>query len=305
MFMLVLIYYIKADIYLIDKSVANLTHLGAVATGLGFLAIGWLVYDILCRTPLGKNEPVFAALLFGLSTGAAYLMCSLFSGRGAFIHFGAMLGTIMAANVFFVIMPGQREMVKAKAEGRIPDPIHSANGKQRSVHNTYFTMPVLFVMISNHYALFTNHKYNWVILMAIALAGVCIRLFFTYKHRGVKLPQLIGIALVLLGLVFWYLRPAPAPVRAEGQPAMPFSKVSVIIEQKCAVCHMQQPSFAGFAAAPKNILFDSKAAIKQNAQTLHQQTVVLKAMPLGNLTNITDAERALIDAWFTSGASVD
>ena len=143
MFLMILIYYVQADVYLIDKRVASLTHMGAVLLGLVFLALGWIIYDVLCRTALSKNEPVFAAILFALSGVAAYLLCSFFSGRGAFIHFGAMLGTIMAANVFFVIMPGQREMVKAKAENRVPDPKHAANGKLRSVHNTYFTMPVL------------------------------------------------------------------------------------------------------------------------------------------------------------------
>ena len=306
MFLMVLIYYVQADVYLIDQRVANLTHMGAVLLGLVFLALGWIIYDVLCRTALSKNEPVFAAILFVLSGLAAYLLCSFFSGRGAFIHFGAMLGTIMAANVFFVIMPGQREMVKAKAENRVPDPKHAANGKLRSVHNTYFTMPVLFVMISNHYALFTNHKYNWAVLMAIALAGVLIRLYFTFKHRGNHRPWLFGGGLLILAGVFWALRPAPVIAPPAGAAStVSYARVAAIIEQRCAVCHAEKPSFAGFAAAPKNILLDSKTHIATNAQSTYQQAVVLKAMPPGNLTGITDAERGVIEAWFVAGAKVE
>ena len=301
MFLMVLVYYVQADIYLIDKRVAPLTHMGAVALGLAFLALGWIIYDMLCNTALSKNEPVFAAILFALSSGAAYLLCSFFSGRGAFIHFGAMLGTIMAANVFFVIMPGQREMVKAKLENRVPDPSFSANGKLRSVHNTYFTMPVLFVMISNHYALFTNHKYNWVVLMTIALAGVLIRLYFTFKHRGRVMPWLFGGGLLILGALFWALRPQPVPQSLTAS-AVKFSEVQRVIAERCAVCHAEKPGFAGIAAAPKNILLDSAEQIRANAQSTYQQAVVLKSMPPGNLTQMTDAERELIGRWHAAGS---
>ncbi len=174
---------------------------------------------------------MLAAVMLTLCTVAAYALTHLFSGRGAYIHFGAMLGTIMTANVFFVIMPGQREMVKARADGRAPDPVHGARGKQRSVHNTYFTLPVLFTMISNHYALFTNAKWNWLVLMAIALAGVFIRLFFTFRHRGIVKPSFWAIGIALLAAVFVALMPRGAGTAA-GKAT--FADVQAIVVARCA-----------------------------------------------------------------------
>jgi uncharacterized membrane protein len=299
MFLLGLVYYLGAEVYLVDRAVADLSKPAAIAIGLAFLAGGWLVYDLLCRSPLGRNEPVLAAVMLALCALAAYALTHLFSGRGAFIHFGAMLGTIMAANVLMVIMPGQREMVKAKAADRIPDPSHAARGKQRSVHNTYFTLPVLFTMISNHYAAFTNAQHAWLVLVAISLAGVFVRLFFTLRHRGIVKPSFWAIAIALLAAVFVALRPSPAP-RVEG--AVTFAQVRAIVTERCAGCHADRPTFAGFAAAPKNVALDTTERIVTHAQAVHQQTVVLKAMPIGNLTAMTDAERAVIDAWFRAGA---
>jgi len=302
MFMLGLIYYVSAEVYLIDRSVADLSKPASIAIGLAFLAGGWIVYDLLCRSPLGRREPLLAAVMLALCTVAAYALTHLYSGRGAYIHFGGMLGTIMTANVFFVIMPGQREMVKAKAEGRVPDPAYSARGKQRSVHNTYFTLPVLFTMISNHYALFTNATWNWLVLMAIALAGVFIRLFFTFRHRGVVKPSFWAIGIALLAAVFVALTPRSGGT-APGEAR--FADVQAIVVARCAGCHAATPTFAGFAAAPKNVLLDTNERILAQAQLVHQQTVVLKAMPIGNLTRMTDEERAKVDAWFRAGAKAD
>jgi uncharacterized membrane protein len=302
MFMLGLIYYASAEVYLIDRSVADLGKPASIAIGLGFLAGGWIVYDLLCRSPLGRREPILAAVMLALCTVAAYALTHLFSGRGAYIHFGAMLGTIMTANVFFVIMPGQREMVKARVDGRAPDPVHGARGKQRSVHNTYFTLPVLFTMISNHYALFTNAKWNWLVLMAIALAGVFIRLFFTFRHRGIVKPSFWAIGIALLAAVFVALMPRGAGTAA-GEAT--FADVQAIVVARCAGCHAVTPTFAGFAAAPKNVLLDTSERILAQSQLVHQQTVVLKAMPIGNLTQMTDGERAKVDAWFRAGAKAD
>ncbi len=302
MFMLGLIYYASAEVYLIDRSVADLGKPASIAIGLAFLAGGWIVYDLLCRSPLGRREPILAAVMLALCTVAAYALTHLFSGRGAYIHFGAMLGTIMTANVFFVIMPGQREMVKARVEGRAPDPVHGARGKQRSVHNTYFTLPVLFTMISNHYALFTNAKWNWLVLMAIALAGVFIRLFFTFRHRGIAKPSFWAIGIALLAAVFVALMPR-GPGTATGEAT--FADVQAIVVARCTGCHAATPTFAGFAAAPKNVLLDTSERILAQSQLVHQQTVVLKAMPIGNLTQMTGEERAKVDAWFRAGAKAE
>jgi uncharacterized membrane protein len=302
MFMLGLIYYASAEVYLIDRSVADLGKPASIAIGLAFLAGGWIVYDLLCRSPLGRREPILASVMLALCTVAAYALTQLYSGRGAYIHFGGMLGTIMTANVFFVIMPGQREMVKARVDGRAPDPVHGARGKQRSVHNTYFTLPVLFTMISNHYALFTNATWNWLVLMAIALAGVFIRLFFTFRHRGIVKPSFWAIGIALLAAVFVALMPRGAVIAA-GEAT--FGDVQAIVVARCASCHAATPTFAGFAAAPKNVLLDTSERILAQSKLVHQQTVVLKAMPIGNLTQMTDEERAKVDAWFRAGAKAE
>ena len=302
MFLLGLVYYLGAEVYLIDRSVADLSRPAAIAIGLAFLAGGWLVYDLLCRSPLGAREPLLAALMLALCTLAAFALTHLFSGRGAFMHFGAMLGTIMAGNVLFVIMPAQREMVRAKADGRVPDPAHAVRGKQRSVHNTYFTLPVLFTMISNHYATFTSAPRAWLVLMAVALAGVFVRLFFTFRHRGVVKPSFWVLALALLAAVFVALAPRAAPGHAGD---VRFAEVRAIVDARCVTCHAQHPTFAGFASAPKNVMLDTPERILAQAQLLHQQTVVLKAMPIGNLTAMSDLERATVDAWFRAGAKPD
>lgn len=302
-FLLVLIYYVGAEVYLVDRAVADISAPAAIGLGVAFLAGGWIVYDLLCRSPLGAREPLLAAIMLALCTLAAYALTQLFSGRGAYIHFGAMLGTIMAANVFFVIMPSQREMVKAKVEGRVPDPAYAARGKQRSVHNTYFTLPVLFVMISNHYAQFTNAKFNWLVLVAISLAGVFIRLFFTFRHRGALKPSFWVIALALLAAVFVALMPRGTAPVAGAAPR--YAEVEKIVVERCAGCHADKPTYAGFAAAPKNVLLDTRERILAQAATIHQQTVALKAMPIGNLTHMTDDERAVLDRWFRAGAKGD
>ncbi len=302
MFMLVLVYWLGAGVYLIDPAVADLSPGVAVAIAAAFLVGGWLVYDALCRSRLGANEPVLAAVLLAGCSVAAWALCQLFSGRGAFIHFGAMLGTIMAANVFFVIIPGQKDLVRAKAEGRAPDPIHGVRGKQRSVHNTYFTLPVLFTMISNHYASLTQHRHAWLALVGMAVAGATIRLWFVMRHRGQSRPALVAVGLAAVAGTFALAMPrADASRAASGTPDL--AAVRQVVEARCAGCHAERPTYPGFASPPKNVVLDSPEAIVRQAQTIHQQTVVTKAMPIGNVTRITDDERALIDAWFRAGAS--
>ena len=300
MFMLVLVYWLGADVYLIDPAVANLAPAAAVAIAAACLVGGWIVYDALCRSRLGKNESALAAALLAGCSLAAWGLCQLFSGRGAFIHFGAMLGTIMAANVFFVIIPGQKELVRAKQAGRVPDPIHGLRGRQRSVHNTYFTLPVLFTMISNHYASLTNHRHAWLALVGMAVAGATIRLWFVMRHRGQSRPALIAVGVASIIGTFALAMPRVDAGRtgqsSSGTPDM--AAVSAIVEARCVGCHAQRPTWPGFASAPNNVLLDSPDAIRRQALAIHQQSVVTKAMPIGNLTKMTDDERATIDAWF-------
>jgi len=308
MFLISLMYWYQAEIYLIDPSVMPLSKPVAVLLGMLTLLVGWIAYDQLCKSPLGKQEAKLSALMLVFVSVAAWVLCQIFSGRGAYLHYGAMLGTIMVANVFFVIMPGQRDLVSAKSEGRAPDPIHGIRAKQRSVHNTYFTLPVLFVMISNHYAMTWGHEYNWLILIALSIAGALIRVYFVQRHKGNQtLIPLIAAAVLIMGVAAAIVpRPTELVTLDSGvSSAELFAKVQTVVGVRCASCHAKVPSQPGFSAPPAGVILESAADIIKQAQTIHQQVVVTKAMPIGNLTQITDEERVLIDQWFQSGAKAE
>ena len=295
MFLLVLVYWYGAQVYLIDSSVAELTPLAAVGLAAASIAGSWIVYDLLCKTKLGDNERLFAVVLFGLVAVLAWGLCQLFSGRGAYIHFGAVLGTIMVANVFFIIIPGQRRMVDAAKRGEMPDPRDGVRAKQRSVHNTYFTLPVLFVMTSNHYAMTYSHEYNWAILIAISLAGALIRIFFVARHSGKASPITLIIAGLLLAGVAALIVPRAS---ASSGEAVAFDDVRAVVAHRCMSCHSAAPTHPAFPAAPGGVILDTDAQIVAEAQRIHQQTVVTRVMPIGNLTNISEEERDIIDRWF-------
>ncbi len=306
-FLLGLIYWYSAEIYLIDPGVLALSKPAAIGISIAFLAGGWLVYDLLCKSPLGRNDAALGLVMFVLVAIAAYALCQIFSGRGAYLMFGAMLGTIMAANVFFVIIPGQKKMVNAIRAGQEPDPEPGRQGKQRSVHNTYFTLPVLFTMISNHYAMTYGHEYNWAILIAISLAGALIRVYFVSRHSGkpAYVPAAVAVALLAVVVVAMVPQPRPVVVADGAAPTVGFTEVRGVIEQRCTGCHASQPTFAGFAAPPKGIVYDTDEQIVAQATSIHQQAVLSKAMPIGNLTQMTEEERELIDQWFRAGASAN
>jgi uncharacterized membrane protein len=232
------------------------------------------------------------------------LLTHWLSGRAAYIHVGAMIGTIMVANVAMVIIPGQRKMVNAMIAGDKPDPIYGIRAKQRSVHNNYFTLPVLFIMISNHFAMTYRHEHAWAVLAGIMLAGVFIRHFFNLRHKGRvewKYPA-VGVLLLLAVAVAIAPRPPAASASANANAGAQFASVQSIIQQRCVSCHAAQPTQPGFATAPAGVMLDDPHGISQNAQRIYQQAVQLKAMPLANMTNMTDAERAQVAAWFESGA---
>lgn len=306
MFLISLMYWYQAEIYLIDPSVMALSKPVAVLLGMLTLIVGWVAYDQLCKSPVGEQEAKLSALMLVFVSFAAWGLCQIFSGRGAYLHFGAMLGTIMVANVFFVIMPGQRDLVAAKEEGRAPDPRHGITAKQRSVHNTYFTLPVLFVMISNHYAMTWGHEYNWLILIALSVAGALIRVYFVQRHKGVQTPiPLIAAAILIMAVAAAIVPKARAPVVLDASVNVieQFAEVQSVIQERCTVCHADVPSYPGFSAPPKGIVLQTADDIVAQAQTIHQQSVITNAMPIGNLTQITEAERTLIDRWFLSGAN--
>jgi uncharacterized membrane protein len=304
-FALFLISYLwSPNVYLIDPNVMAWSPAGAIAAALAFLVVFWLLYDAICRT-LGQSQNGDAkvgALVLVLVCVAAYAATHLFAGRAAFLIVGAMIATAMSANVFFWIIPGQRTVVAQIKAGQPVDPIHGQRGKQRSVHNTYFTLPVLFAMLSNHYSFTYAHPQNWLILIGMRFAGAAIRQFFVLRH-GFKLGRnahpwpyaAVGV-LVLLALIVW-LR--PAPVAAVALPeTVGYAELKPVIEQRCVMCH-------GAALASKNVRLNSPEEVKAHAQAIYQQVVVGKLMPMNNATGITDEERALFAKWFTSGAKVD
>ncbi|MDJ0956568.1 MAG: urate hydroxylase PuuD [Arenicellales bacterium] len=305
-FLLILIYWYSAEVYLIDTRISDISKPIAITIGITSLIGGWIVYDLLCKSPLGQKDSTLGIVLFVFVVVAAFLLCQVFSGRGAFIHFGAMLGTIMVANVAMVIIPGQKELVNATKEGRDPDPKHGIKGKQRSVHNTYFTLPVLFVMISNHYAMTYGHEYNWLILVALSLAGALVRVYFVARHSGRASPIPLVISVILLLGVAAAIVPGSAATKSiEATSKLSFAQVESVIKQRCASCHASQPTQPGFTGAPAGIVFDSAKDIVNQAIQIHQQTVVSKVMPIGNLTGMTEEERSLIDSWFKAGAKID
>lgn len=302
LFLLILIYWYGAELYTIDPQVMALSKTGAISIGIGTLVFGWLIYDLLCRSAIGNNDKWMGLAILVLVSITAFSLSQVFSGRAAFIHYGAMLGTIMVANVFFIIIPGQKKMVASIKAGETPDPIHGIRGKQRSVHNTFFTLPVLFVMISNHYALSYNHDWNWLILIGLSVAGALIRVYFVARHKGNASPLTLIIAGVLLAAMIVAGAPEPTPDTPPGE-ATSFSEIKQIISTRCTSCHSQTPSQAGFASAPAGVVLETDEQILSRALLIHQQAVVAKAMPLGNLTGMTQVERDKMNRWFIAGAT--
>ncbi|MCY4362062.1 MAG: urate hydroxylase PuuD [Gammaproteobacteria bacterium] len=309
--LLVLMYYVNADVYLVDKSVADLTGGQAIAISIGFIVASWVVYDLLCRT--GLSDAWIGLVGFLFLVAAVYLLTDLFSGRGAYIQTGSMLGTIMVANVFMVIIPGQRELVEAKLRGEDPDPLPGIRGKQRSVHNNYITLPVLFVMLSPHYPMTYGHEYNWLLLIAIFIAGVLIRHFFNLRNQGKAEPLLLFIALVIIILAAFMAAPKSRAIpdrdvapRAE-QPVEPvsFAQVRQVIVQRCNNCHSIEPNHPTAPVAPNAVMFDTPEQIAQWAQRIHDRTVTTRTMPLANLTQMTDEERLLVARWYKTGAEIE
>ncbi len=300
--LLAIVYWWGAGTYLIDRSVLDIGVPAAIAISAGSLVVGWFVYDALCRH-IG-DERWLALVVYALVVASAYGYAQVFGARAAYIHVGALMGTIMVWNVFFHIIPGQKKMVAEIRAGREPDPRPGIVGKQRSVHNTYFTLPVLFIMISNHFPMTYGHRLGWVVLAVFVLAGALIRQFFVLRHRGKVIWALpaTGVAL-LLGVAI-----ALAPVsKSSGtaDAAVPFTRVQAIVQQRCVTCHAERPTFAGFQQPPAGVMLDTPERIQAAAPRIHQQAIATQTMPLGNLTQMTTDERALLGRWLAAGAKID
>ena len=292
--LLVAMYYANAQLYLVDPAVMPLSTPAAIGISLAVLTAGLVVYEGLCRSPLGRNELALGTALFLLLAAGAWGLTQVFSGRGAFIHYGAILGTIMAGNVAHVIIPGQRRMVQAVSQGRTPDPKDGWMGKQRSVHNTYFTLPVVFAMLSSHYAMTYGHRWNWLVLVSMTLAGGLIRVWFVMRHKGRAPAWVLGAGLLFIVAPFFLLYPERGPAKADP---VSFAEVKRIIDARCVACHAERPSFQGMAEAPKGVKLDTAERIQAQRGQIYQQTVLTKAMPPGNLTQMTEEERALLARW--------
>ena len=294
-FLTALLYWYGAEVYLIDRSVADFSAPVAVGIAIALIVGGWIVYDLLCKSPLARDTRVFGGILLVLASVLAWGLCQLFGGRGAYIHYGVVLGTIMVANVFFVIIPGQKLMVAAAERGEKPDPIHGLRGKQRSVHNTYFTLPVLFVMTSNHFAMAFGHEYNWLILIGISLAGALIRIYFVERHKGKASALPVVLAVALLAVIAAAIAPRP---QESDDTNVSIDQVQIVINARCTSCHSSDPSHPAFPVAPLGIMFDTEEQIITEADRIYQQTVVTRVMPIGNLTAMTNEERQVIKAWY-------
>ena len=297
--LLVAMYYVHAQTYLLDPTVADIAPWQAIAASVALIAAGWMFYDQLCKRLGLEREGWIAVAMIAFVALTAWALSHLYSGRGLYIQVGAMLGTIMVANVAHVIIPGQRRLVEAKRRGVAPDPVDGARGKQRSVHNNYFTLPVLFVMISNHYPMTYGSRYGWLVLVAILLLAAYVRHFFNLRHRGRAvwaIPVSAAIGAAALGFA---IAPQPPPRVAQRTS---FADVQSIVARRCASCHADRPTQAGFASAPKDVMLDTPERIVANAPRIYEQAVATRAMPIGNLTGMTDVERDTIASWIASGA---
>jgi uncharacterized membrane protein len=301
--LMIVLYYLDADVRLVDPAVADLPEGTAVGLSLILLAAAWFVYDVLCRV-LGARQVLLALCIAVLVAASAYGAGELFSGRAAYLQVGAMLGTIMAANVLFNIIPAHREVVAAKEAGREPDPAPGLAARQRSVHNNYFTLPVVFTMISNHFPFTYGHEHAWLILVALMFIGAWIRLFFNLRRRGRNVWAIPVTAAVGLVALAFAIEPDEAP-SGEGARTVAFAEVRTIVERRCATCHSARPTDDRFTTAPKGIRFDTPQQIASQADAIDRQAVSTKAMPLGNVTGMTQDERDLLGAWIGQGAKIE
>ncbi|HEY8807456.1 MAG TPA: urate hydroxylase PuuD, partial [Candidatus Limnocylindria bacterium] len=296
--LMVLLYYVDPTQYLMDPNRPRFQGWELVVASVAILLFSWLAYDLLSRS-FAANERALTIALVVLTVVIAALSGYLFSPRGAFIQVGATLGTLMAANVFFTIIPGQRALVAATAAGREPDTGPGVRGKQRSVHNNYLTLPVLFAMISQHFPFTYGRDNSWLVLLGFMALGALVRHIFNLRHQARDVRRTAALVAALAVVLIVAL--APQPQGAAGLTAADFPAVQKVFEARCVTCHSSTPTREGFTAAPKGVMFDTQAEIVANARRAYEQVVVTKAMPLGNVTGITDAERELIGRWVRSG----
>jgi uncharacterized membrane protein len=302
--LLAIVYYCSADLYLIDRGVLDLTPLQAIALSIAGLAAGWVAYDLMCKSPLGKNDLYLAVAGFVFLVAMSYGYSLLFSGRGAFMQMGAVMGTIMVANVFFIIIPNQRRVVADLVAGRTPDSSLGAAGKQRSLHNNYLTLPVVFIMIANHYPLAFATRFSWVILALVMIMGVSIRHFYNTRHRGLPSPWWTWAVTAACGLAVMMLSSLGAAPGTSLGAAPSATELAVgaesVILGRCSMCHGAEPSWPGIGVAPKGVRLETHEQMVVHKDAIRVAAVLTHFMPPGNVTEITPEERETLAAWLAT-----
>jgi uncharacterized membrane protein len=309
-FLLVVLYYASPELFLIDRSVADLAPWQAIAIGIACLVVGWVVYDLLCKSPVGRNDWLLYAVLFAFVVAVTWGLTQVFSGRGAFIHAGALIATMMTNNVAHIIIPNQRKTVAALIAGEEPNPAWGAQAKQRSTHNNYLTLPVVFLMLSNHYPLAFATQFNWIIVALVLAMGVTIRYFFFSMHAGKGyLWWTWAVTAILFVIAMWLSQAGPA-VRGEQAVAAPsariamltgspqFAEVRDIVTGRCSMCHAAEPVWEGIARPPKLVMLESDFDIARHAEQIYAQAARSNAMPPGNVSELSAAERETLAAWY-------
>jgi uncharacterized membrane protein len=295
-------YYLEAETYLVDKTVADIPVWAAISISVAGLAVAWVAYDVLCR--LVHDDRIVLVAVLALVAAATWGATQLLSPRAAFLQVGAMLGTIMVANVFFSIIPAHWEVVRAKEQGRPPSAGPGLEAKRRSVHNNYLTLPVVLTMIGNHFPFVYAHEHAWLVIVALMALGAWIRHFFNLRHAGNTvwwIPITAAAGVIALAVV---IEPDDGPAAADGA-RVELSDVTAIVERRCTPCHSSEPTQEGFTAAPAGVRFDTAEQIVAQADAIRRQAVDSRAMPLGNVTGMTDEERELLGAWIEQGAKTE
>jgi uncharacterized membrane protein len=306
--LMTIVYYLNADVYMVDKAVADISSAAAIGIGVGALVVGWTVYDVLCRTPLLKYPTMMLVVMFAFLTGSAWLLSQYLAPRAAYIHVGAMIGSMMAGNVLMVIIPGQRRLVEAAERGEEPDAWQGIYAGLRSRHNNYFTLPVLFIMISNHFSSTWGNEWGWLVLAGIAAAGIAVRHHFNVRHKTNRWAWTMpAAALALVGLAYFTAPADPGAERAaalEEHAPVQYSDVKAIIATRCLPCHSKTPTDDVFTAPPNGVVFDTDDDVARYADRMKVRAYDLQTMPLTNKTNITDDERLTLGAWVHQGAKM-
>ena len=302
-----LVYYGSASLYMIDLEVLDITQLQAVFLSLGGIVIGWIIYDGLCRSPLGKNDLILALAGLVFFSPIIFIYTQVFSHRGAFMQMGVTIGTMMVANVAMVIIPGQKKVVQALKAGDDPNPIYGVRGKQRSLHNNYLTLPVIFVMIGGHYPIIFATEYSWLILGLILIIGALIRHFFNTKHKGLPAPYWTWLVASILAVCSVLLSYAGAPnnnvyeVSNLNMTKEEIHKTAVeLVIERCSSCHAREPLWEGLAFAPKGIHLETEEEVLKMANEIYWQSAASWAMPPGNIIWLEDEERVLLSEWHAS-----